>query len=66
LSPGSVRVAPYVNLFRGKTFVIAFGGKAILGPLAWTLAYDVNLLAALGYPPGAGAWRASADRGRIA
>jgi amino-acid N-acetyltransferase len=41
-------VAPYVNLFRGKTFVIAFGGKAIAGPLAWTLAYDVNLLAALG------------------
>lgn len=41
-------VAPYVNLFRGKTFVIAFGGKAITGPLAWTLAYDVNLLAALG------------------
>jgi len=41
-------VAPYVNLFRGKTFVIAFGGKAIMGPLAWTLAYDVNLLAALG------------------
>lgn len=27
-------VAPYVNLFRGKTFVIAFGGKAITGPLA--------------------------------
>lgn len=41
-------VAPYVNLFRGKTFVVAFGGKAIMGPLAWTLAYDVNLLAALG------------------
>ena len=41
-------VAPYVNLFRGKTFVVAFGGKAIQGPLAWTLAYDVNLLAALG------------------
>ena len=41
-------VAPYVNLFRGKTFVIAFGGKAISGPLARTLAYDVNLLAALG------------------
>ncbi|MDQ5902557.1 MAG: amino-acid N-acetyltransferase, partial [Pseudomonadota bacterium] len=41
-------VAPYVNLFRGKTFVLAFGGKAIAGPLAWTLAYDVNLLAALG------------------
>ena len=41
-------VAPYVNLFRGKTFLIAFGGKAIAGPLARTLAYDVNLLAALG------------------
>lgn len=41
-------VAPYVNLFRGKTFVIAFGGKAIAGPLARTLAYDANLLAALG------------------
>lgn len=41
-------VAPYVNLFRGKTFVVAFGGKAIMGRLAGTLAYDVNLLAALG------------------
>ena len=41
-------VAPYVNLFRGKTFVIAFGGKAISGPFARTLAYDSNLLAALG------------------
>ena len=41
-------VAPYINLFRGKTFVIAFGGKAIAGPFARTLAYDVNLLAALG------------------
>ena len=41
-------VAPYVNLFRGKTFVIAFGGAAIAGPLARTLAYDTNLLAALG------------------
>ena len=41
-------VAPYVNLFRNKTFVIAFGGKAISGPFARTLAYDANLLAALG------------------
>ncbi|MDR0576742.1 MAG: amino-acid N-acetyltransferase [Candidatus Accumulibacter sp.] len=40
--------APYINLFRGKTFVIAFGGKAISGPFARTLAYDANLLAALG------------------
>ncbi|MDR3300125.1 MAG: amino-acid N-acetyltransferase [Candidatus Accumulibacter sp.] len=41
-------VAPYINLFRGKTFVIAFGGKAISGTFAHTLAYDANLLAALG------------------
>ncbi len=41
-------VAPYVNLFRGKTFVIAFGGQAMSGPFARTLAYDANLLAALG------------------
>ncbi|MDR2164654.1 MAG: amino-acid N-acetyltransferase [Zoogloeaceae bacterium] len=41
-------VTPYVNTFRGKTFVLAFGGKAIAGPLARTLAYDVNLLASLG------------------
>ena len=41
-------VAPYINLFRGKTFVVAFGGKAISGPFARALAYDVNLLAALG------------------
>ena len=41
-------IAPYINLFRGKTFVIAFGGKAISGPFARSLAYDANLLAALG------------------
>jgi len=41
-------VTPYINAFRGKTFVLAFGGKAIAGDLAKTLAYDVNLLASLG------------------
>ncbi|HET7775097.1 MAG TPA: amino-acid N-acetyltransferase, partial [Azospira sp.] len=41
-------VAPYVNAFRGKTFVVAFGGKSISGPLARTFAYDVSLLANLG------------------
>lgn len=41
-------VTPYINAFRGKTFVIAFGGKAIASDFAKTLAYDVNLLAALG------------------
>lgn len=42
------QVTPYINAFRGRTFVLAFGGKAIAGPLAKTLAYDVNLLASLG------------------
>lgn len=41
-------VTPYINAFRGKTFVIAFGGKAIQSELVKTLAYDVNLLASLG------------------
>lgn len=41
-------VAPYINSFRGKTFVIAVGGKAISGPLTKTFAYDINLLASLG------------------
>jgi amino-acid N-acetyltransferase len=41
-------VTPYINAFRGKTFVIAFGGKAIASEFAKTIAYDVNLLASLG------------------
>ncbi len=41
-------VTPYINAFRGKTFVVAFGGKAIASGFAKTLAYDINLLAALG------------------
>lgn len=41
-------VTPYINAFRGKTFVVAFGGKAVASGFAKTLAYDVNLLAALG------------------
>ncbi|MCL2636253.1 MAG: amino-acid N-acetyltransferase, partial [Betaproteobacteria bacterium] len=41
-------VTPYINAFRGKTFVIAFGGKAVASELLKTLAYDVNLLASLG------------------
>ncbi len=40
--------APYINLFRGKTFVIAFGGQAVTDTLARHLAYDINLLRALG------------------
>ena len=41
-------VTPYINAFRGKTFVIAFGGKAVQSEFAKTLAYDVNLLVSLG------------------
>ena len=41
-------VAPYIHTFRGKTFVIAFGGKAVQEAFARSLAWDVSLLAALG------------------
>ncbi|THF60679.1 amino-acid N-acetyltransferase [Pseudothauera rhizosphaerae] len=40
--------APYIHAFRGKTFVIAFGGEVASGDSAQRLAYDCNLLAALG------------------
>jgi amino-acid N-acetyltransferase len=40
--------APYIHAFRGKTFVLGFGGEVAAGELAQTLAYDCNLLAALG------------------
>ena len=40
--------APYIHAFRGKTFVMAFGGEVVLGDAAQKLAYDCNLLAALG------------------
>lgn len=40
--------APYIHAFRGKTFVVGFGGEVAGGELAQSLAYDCNLLAALG------------------
>ncbi|MCB1887286.1 MAG: amino-acid N-acetyltransferase [Rhodocyclaceae bacterium] len=40
--------APYIHAFRGKTFVIAFGGEVAGGDSAQKLACDCNLLAALG------------------
>ncbi|MCB1961146.1 MAG: amino-acid N-acetyltransferase [Rhodocyclaceae bacterium] len=40
--------APYIHAFRGKTFVIGFGGEVAAGESAQNLAYDCNLLAALG------------------
>lgn len=40
--------APYVHAFRGKTFVIGLGGEVASGERAERLAYDCNLLVALG------------------
>jgi amino-acid N-acetyltransferase len=40
--------APYIHAFRGKTFVVGFCGEVATGKLAQSLAYDCNLLAALG------------------
>ena len=41
-------VAPYVHRFRGKTFVIGFGGELINEGLLNTLIPDLSLLSALG------------------
>jgi len=40
--------APYIHAFRGKTFVIAFGGDAIERADFVDLIHDINLLNALG------------------
>jgi amino-acid N-acetyltransferase len=40
--------APYIHAFRGKTFVLAFGGDAMLRDDFVDLVYDINLLNALG------------------
>lgn len=42
------QAAPYIHAFRGRTFVIGFGGEVAQGDLAQALAQDCNLLAALG------------------
>ena len=41
-------VAPYVNGFRGKTFVVAFGGEVVADGKFVELVHDLNLLASLG------------------
>ncbi|HSQ02990.1 MAG TPA: amino-acid N-acetyltransferase [Burkholderiales bacterium] len=41
-------VAPYIHAFRGKTFVIAFGGEVVADGRFFDLTHDLNLLAALG------------------
>ncbi|MBI5331743.1 MAG: amino-acid N-acetyltransferase [Betaproteobacteria bacterium] len=40
--------APYIHAFGGKTFVLAFGGDAMLRDDFVDLVYDINLLNALG------------------
>ena len=40
--------APYIHAFRGRTFVIAFGGEAVSEGRFVGLNHDLNLLAALG------------------
>ncbi|MEK7738376.1 MAG: N-acetylglutamate synthase, partial [Pseudomonadota bacterium] len=42
------QAAPYIHAFRGRTFVIAFGGEVLEGTAAQALAQDFNLLASLG------------------
>jgi len=41
-------VAPYVHAFRGKTFVVAFGGELIQAGALNALIQDLSLLSALG------------------
>ncbi|MDH5479411.1 MAG: amino-acid N-acetyltransferase [Nitrosomonas sp.] len=41
-------VAPYVNAFRGKTFVIGFSGEMVTGNKFVDFIHDINLLASLG------------------
>ncbi|MFN3396967.1 MAG: amino-acid N-acetyltransferase [Sulfurimicrobium sp.] len=39
---------PYIHKFRGKTFVVAFGGEVVSEDQFVTLAHDLNLLNSLG------------------
>lgn len=40
--------APYIHAFRGRTFVVAFGGELVTDGKFVALTHDLNLLAALG------------------
>ena len=43
------QVAPYVHAFRGRTFVVAFGGELFTERTRFlAFVHDLNLLAALG------------------
>lgn len=41
-------VAPYINAFRGRTFVVAFGGEVVSDGKFVELTHDLNLLSSLG------------------
>ena len=41
-------VAPYINAFRGRTFVVAFGGEVVSDGKFIDLTHDFNLLSSLG------------------
>jgi amino-acid N-acetyltransferase len=40
--------APYINAFRGRTFVLVFGGEAVQDKAFATLVHDIALLSSLG------------------
>src|SRR6187401_1875487 len=40
--------APYIHAFRGKTFVIAFGGEVVADDTFLGIIHDLNLLHSLG------------------
>src|SRR5512132_4713481 len=40
--------APYIHAFRGKTFVIAFGGEVVADDTFLGIVHDLNLLHSLG------------------
>jgi amino-acid N-acetyltransferase len=40
--------APYIHAFRGKTFVVGFGGEVVQSAAFWSFVADINLLASLG------------------
>ncbi len=42
------QAAPYIHAFRGKTFVIAFGGEVIESGVAQALIHDIALLDSMG------------------
>lgn len=41
-------VAPYINAFRGRTFVVAFGGEVVADGKFVELTHDLNLLSSMG------------------